>query len=294
MSRAFADGDPSAGNTPGAVIMGIVNATPDSFSDGGRFLDPEVAIAHALTLVADGADVIDVGGESTRPGAERVPVEEEMSRVLPVIAALAERDVPVSIDTMNAETAVAAVAAGARIVNDVSGGLADPGMLAAVAPTFADVVLGHWRGRSSDMYARADYADVAHDVTTELADRMREAERVGIDPARVVLDPGIGFGKTAEQNWAVLAGLEHLVALGPRVLVGTSRKRFLTAALRDASGPDASLADPSIARRDAATAVTSVLAARAGAWGVRVHDVAATRDALTIAAAWREGAAWTA
>ncbi len=273
------------------VIMGIVNTTPDSFSDGGRYLNPERAISHALELVADGAGVIDIGGESTRPGAERVPVEEETRRVLPVVTALAERGVVVSIDTMNAETAVAAVEAGARIVNDVSGGLADPGMLAAVAATSADFVLGHWRGPSSDMYARAAYADVARDVTVELAERLGEAERAGMDPSRVVLDPGIGFGKTAEQNWAMLAGLEHLVALGPRVLVGTSRKRFLTAALADAS---ASAEDPSVGRRDAATAVTSVLAERAGAWGVRVHDVAATRDALAISAAWRAGASWTA
>lgn len=286
MSAASATGTPVVG----PVIMGIVNATPDSFSDGGRYLDPEVAIAHALSLVADGASVIDVGGESTRPGAERVPVREEINRVLPVVAALTERGIVVSIDTMNAETAVAAVEAGARLVNDVSGGLADPAMLAAVASTSADFVLGHWRGPSSDMYARADYTDVARDVTAELADRLREAERVGIDPARVVLDPGIGFGKTAAQNWAMLAGLPHLVALGSRVLVGTSRKRFLAAALREASGAD-SADEPSLARRDTATAVTSVLAARAGAWGVRVHDVASTRDALAVASAWREGAA---
>ncbi|MDO8383737.1 MAG: dihydropteroate synthase [Microbacterium sp.] len=269
--------------------MGIVNATPDSFSDGGQYLDPEVAIAHALELVADGASVIDVGGESTRPGAERVAVAEEIRRVLPVVTALAGRGVVVSIDTMNAETAVAAFEAGARIVNDVSGGLADPGMLSAVAETSADFVLGHWRGPSSDMYARAAYADVARDVTAELADRVRDAARAGLAPSRVILDPGIGFGKTAEQNWAMLAGLDRLVALGPRVLVGTSRKRFLSAALAGTSGDE-----PSTERRDAATAVTSVLAERAGAWGVRVHDVAATRDALVIAAAWREGAPWTA
>ena len=282
-------GTVSAANAAGTVIMGIVNATPDSFSDGGQYLDPEVAIAHALELVADGASVIDVGGESTRPGAERVAVAEEIRRVLPVVTALAGRGVVVSIDTMNAETAVAAVEAGARIVNDVSGGLADPGMLAAVAETSADFVLGHWRGPSSDMYARAAYADVARDVTAELADRMRDAARAGLAPSRVILDPGIGFGKTAEQNWAMLAGLDRLVALGPRVLVGTSRKRFLSAALAGSSGDE-----PSTERRDAATAVTSVLAERAGAWGVRVHDVEATRDALVIAAAWREGAPWTA
>lgn len=271
------------------LIMGVVNATPDSFSDGGQYLDPAVAIAHALDLVEDGASVVDVGGESTRPGAERVPVEEEIQRVLPVVSALAERDITVSIDTMNAETAVAAIEAGARIVNDVSGGLADPDMLSAVAETSADFVLGHWRGPSSDMYARAEYADVARDVTVELAERLREAERAGIDPARVVLDPGIGFGKTAEQNWAMLAGLEYLVALGPRVLVGTSRKKFLAALLSETSGDD-----PSLERRDAATAVSSVLAARAGAWGVRVHNVAATRDALAVSVAWQKGARWTA
>ena len=299
----------SGADKEGTLIMGILNATPDSFSDGGQYLDPEVAIAHALELVADGAGVIDVGGESTRPGAERVPVAEEIRRILPVVTALAGRGIVVSIDTMNAETAVAAVEAGARIVNDVSGGLADPEMLAAVAETSADFVLGHWRGPSSDMYARAAYTDVARDVTAELAERLSDAAQAGIAPSRVVLDPGIGFGKTPEQSWAMLAGLDRLVALGPRVLVGTSRKRFLSAALggasndepsterRDAAEPSTErrdAAEPSIERRDAATAVTSVLAERAGAWGVRVHNVAATRDALAIAAAWREGAPWTA
>jgi len=265
--------------------MGVVNATPDSFSDGGRYLDPEAAIAHALDLVADGAAVIDVGGESTRPGAERVSLAEERERVLPVVAALAERGIAVSIDTMNAATALAAVEAGAQIVNDVSGGLADPDMLAAVAGTPADFALGHWRGPSAEMYARAAYVDVARDVTAELAERLRDAAEAGIAPSRVILDPGIGFGKTPAQSWAMLAGLERLVALGPRVLVGTSRKRFLATALGD---------DASAGRRDAATAVTSVLAERAGAWGVRVHDVAGTRDALAVSAAWQAGAAWTA
>ena len=283
-------------NPLGAVIMGIVNATPDSFSDGGRFLDPETAVAHALGLVREGAEIVDVGGESTRPGAERVQLSEEMARVLPIVSALAEQGLVVSVDTVNAETAVRAVAAGARIVNDVSGGLADPDMLAAVAETSADVVLGHWRGPSSDMYARAVYTDVAREVTAELADRLGAAARAGIAPTRVVLDPGIGFGKTPAQSWAVLAGLDRLVALGPRVLVGTSRKRFLATALGAPPGaaPDASASeDPSISRRDAATAVTSVLAVHAGVWGVRVHDVAATHDALAVAAAWAAGATWT-
>ncbi|MFI8592985.1 dihydropteroate synthase [Microbacterium sp. NPDC078428] len=257
--------------------MGIVNATPDSFSDGGRYLDPGAAIAHAERLVAEGAAIIDVGGESTRPGAERVAVDEEQRRVLPVVSGLAARGIRVSIDTMNASTAVAAVDAGARLVNDVSGGLADPELLAAVAGTDAEIVLGHWRGPSAAMYARAEYTDVAGDVARELAERIHAAERAGIAASRIVVDPGIGFGKTPEQSWETLRGLDRVVASGHRVLVGTSRKRFLTLALGD---------DPSVERRDAATAVTSVLAARAGAWAVRVHDVISTRDALAVADAW--------
>ncbi|WOQ71024.1 dihydropteroate synthase [Microbacterium limosum] len=257
--------------------MGIVNATPDSFSDGGRYLDPGAAIAHAERLVAEGAAIIDVGGESTRPGAERVAVDEEQRRVLPVVSGLAARGIRVSIDTMNASTAVAAVDAGARLVNDVSGGLADPELLAAVAGTDAEIVLGHWRGPSAAMYARAEYTDVAGEVARELAERIHAAERAGIAASRIVVDPGIGFGKTPEQSWETLRGLDRVVSSGHRVLVGTSRKRFLTLALGD---------DPSVERRDAATAVTSVLAARAGAWAVRVHDVISTRDALAVADAW--------
>jgi dihydropteroate synthase len=262
--------------------MGIVNVTPDSFSDGGRFLDAEAAVAHGLRLLAAGADILDVGGESTRPGAERVPPALEQERVLPVVRALTAVGATVSIDTMNAETAVEAVRAGARIVNDVSGGLADPGLLPAVAAEHAEVVLGHWRGPSADMYARADYGDPVREVIGELIARIEAAAAAGIPPARVVLDPGIGFGKRGAQNWDVLRGLPQLVGIGPRVLVGTSRKRFIAETL-DAE-PDGDT--PSEARRDLATAVTSVLAARAGVWGVRVHDVAATRDALRIAEAW--------
>ncbi|MDF2492202.1 MAG: dihydropteroate synthase [Microbacterium sp.] len=263
------------------VIMGIVNVTPDSFSDGGRFLDHETAVAHGLRLRAEGADVLDVGGESTRPGSERVTVEQEQERVVPVVYALAEAGAVVSIDTMNASTAAAAIAAGARIVNDVSGGLADPGLLAVVAESRADVVLGHWRGHSDDMYAEASYRDVVRDVVGELRDRLAAAAAAGIAPSRVILDPGIGFAKRGGQNWDVLRGLSHLVGVGPRVLVGTSRKRFLTDAL-DGEATEA--------RRDLATAITSALAAREGAWGVRVHDVATTRDALRVADAWRGGA----
>ena len=261
------------------LVMGIVNVTPDSFSDGGRFLDPQAAIAHGMRLWADGADILDIGGESTRPGADRIPTREEQDRVLPVISVLAAQGGLVSIDTMNATTAVAAVAAGARIVNDVSGGLADPEMLAAVATTDADIVLGHWRGHSLDMYREASYTDLVREVTRELLGRIDAAAAAGIAPSRVILDPGIGFGKRGAQNWETLRALPQLTGLGPRVLVGTSRKRFLGELL----GEDA---DP--ARRDLATAVTSALAARDGAWAVRVHDVRATRDALLVEQAWRE------
>lgn len=259
------------------AIWGIVNVTPDSFSDGGRYLDPDAALARGRLLRAQGAAVLDVGGESTRPGAERVVPAEEQRRVLPVIERLAAEGIAVSVDTLNATTAVAAVAAGARIVNDVSGGLADPDMLVAVAETGADIALGHWRGPSSDMYARAEYGRVGREVAAELRGRIEAAAAAGIAPSRVIVDPGVGFAKTGEQNWELLRDLSDVVALGARVLVGTSRKRFLASALGD---------DADEARRDLATAVTSALAARAGAWAVRVHDVAATRDALAVVAAW--------
>lgn len=259
------------------LIMGIVNVTPDSFSDGGRYLDPDLAIAHAYSLQAQGADLLDIGGESTRPGAERVAPRVEQQRVLPVVEALASDGSFVSIDTMNATTAAAAIEAGARLVNDVSGGLADPDMLAAVAGSDADIALGHWRGPSTEMYARADYADVGREVAEELEQRIAAAVAAGIQPSRIVIDPGIGFGKRGAQNWRTLRALPDLGASGHRLLVGTSRKRFLADALVD---------DADLARRDLATAVTSVLAARAGAWAVRVHDVPTTRDALAVARAW--------
>jgi dihydropteroate synthase len=273
------------------LIMGIVNVTPDSFSDGGRFLDPEIAIAHGLWLRAEGANLLDVGGESTRPGAERVAPNVEQERVLPVVRALAEAGAVVSIDTMNASTALAAVDAGARIVNDVSGGLADPDMLPAVATTNAEVVLGHWRGPSTDMYARAEYADVVQEVLRELTARVEAAAAAGIPPARLIVDPGVGFGKKGSQNWDVLRALPRVVGLGHRVLVGTSRKRFLAEAI----ATDGTSEDPTVteARRDVATAVTSVLAAQSGAWAVRVHDAIATRDALRVADLWRGDDRWT-
>lgn len=264
--------------------MGVVNVTPDSFSDGGLYLDTDAAIARGLALRAQGADLLDIGGESTRPGAQRVDPSVERERVLPVVRALAEAGAVLSIDTMNASTALAAVEAGARIVNDVSGGLADPDMLAAIAPTGADVVLQHWRGPSSAMYAQAEYHDVVLEVLRELSARIDAAAAAGIAPSRVIVDPGIGFGKQGAQNWAVLRGLPRIAGLGPRMMVGTSRKRFLA----DALGAEAS-----VQRRDFATAVTSVLAAQAGAWAVRVHDVAATVDALRVARSWEKGAGWT-
>ncbi|HCM49937.1 dihydropteroate synthase [Microbacterium sp. UBA837] len=290
------------------LVMGVVNVTTDSFSDGGRYLDTGAAISHGLALWAAGADILDVGGESTRPGAERVDPSIERDRVVPVIRALAQRGAWISIDTMNASTALAAVDSGARIVNDVSGGLADAAMLPAVAETDAEIILGHWRGPSREMYAPAQYADVAAEVTAELAERVAAARDAGIGADRIIVDPGIGFGKRPEQNWEVLRALPQLVAAGQRVLLGTSRKRFLAEALAEASvdaerrftqrtGAAATRAggeDPSgdtvgavtEGRRDGATAVTSALAARAGVWGVRVHDVAATRDALRVAELW--------
>lgn len=273
-------------------IWGIVNVTTDSFSDGGRYLDPDRAIAHGLELRDAGAMVLDVGGESTRPGADRVDPAVEEQRVIPVISELAARGIAVSVDTLNASTAAAAVRAGARIVNDVSGGLADPDMLAAVAASGADYAIGHWRGPSDDMYARADYLRPSREVAGELRERIGEAAAAGIAPSRIILDPGIGFAKAGAQNWDVLRGLGDITALGYRVLIGTSRKRFLVETLRQAQGADPSMGsgsgaeDVSEERRDLATAVTSALAVRHDVWAVRVHDVAATRDALAIAHAW--------
>ncbi len=264
------------------AIWGILNVTPDSFSDGGRYTEPDKALAQAHLMRSQGAVVIDVGGESTRPGAVRVEPTVEQARVLPIIEALADAGIPVSIDTLNADTAVAAVRAGARIVNDVSGGLADERMLPAVAELGADIAIGHWRGPSDDMYAHAQYTRAAREVSSELRERVQAAASVGIAPSRIIVDPGIGFAKTGEQNWEVLRGLDEIAALGHRVLIGTSRKRLLADALHRASGPD----PLSERRRDLATAVTSALAARAGAWAVRVHDVAATRDALAVVGAW--------
>lgn len=262
-------------------VVGVLNVTPDSFSDGGVFLDTEVAVAHGCAMIAAGADLVDVGGESTRPGAGRVSAEVEAARVLPVIAALAARKVPVSVDTTRAEIAAAALDAGALLVNDVSGGFADADMYALVAARGVPYVLMHSRGASLDMASAAQYDDVVREVHDELAVRLAAARRAGIDPAQIVLDPGLGFHKVGDQNWALLAHLAALKELGRPLLVGASRKTFLGRTLPSPDG-----APRPADRRDAATHATTALAAAAGAWAVRVHDVAASADAVRVAAAW--------
>ncbi|MGD8193107.1 dihydropteroate synthase [Herbiconiux sp. P18] len=261
-------------------IMGILNVTPDSFSDGGLWTDRAAAVKHALGMVERGADIIDVGGESTRPGAQRVAVSEERRRVLPVVRELTDRGVTVSIDTMNAATAAAALDAGATIVNDVSGGLADPEMDDLIVATDARFVVMHWRGHSDGMNDLARYDDVVEDVARDLEYRAAQLIVKGVSPDRLILDPGLGFAKTAEHNWALLGRLGRLVALGLPVLVGASRKRFLGDLL--AGGATA-------AERDLASATVAALAVRDGAWGVRVHDVALTRQAVDVADAWNRG-----
>lgn len=261
-------------------IMGVVNVTPDSFSDGGRYLDVDDAIAHGFEMVADGADIVDIGGESTRPGAARVATTQELARVIPVIEALSAAGVRVSIDTMNADTARAAVAAGAAILNDVSGGLADERMAGVAAESGLPYIVSHWRGHSDKMSSRAQYTDAAHDVAGEVGARVEALLAQGVLPSQIVVDPGLGFSKNADHNWRILARLHELEALGFPVLVGASRKRFLGALLPE---------DAPMESRDLPTAVVSVLAAQAGAWGVRVHDVASTRLALDTLAAWQGG-----
>ena len=265
---------PAPGRT---VVMGILNVTPDSFSDGGEFLDLEAAVAHGHALFADGADLVDVGGESTRPGAQRATVDTELARVVPVIERLATAGLAVSVDTMRAEVAVAAVGAGAVLVNDVSGGLADPAMLRAVARLGVDYVAMHWRGHSDRMADLADYADVVAEVRAELAERLAATQAAGVDPHHVILDPGLGFAKTAEHNWALLRGLPRLAELGRPLLVGASRKRFLGELLAGPEGPR-----PIRERDDAGVALTALLAG-SGVWGVRTHTVRPQRDAIAVA-----------
>ncbi|MCW5252149.1 dihydropteroate synthase [Streptomyces sp. SHP 1-2] len=262
------------------AVMGVVNVTPDSFSDGGRFFDTTAAIKHGLDLVAQGADLVDVGGESTRPGATRVDEDEELRRVVPVVRGLASEGVTVSVDTMRASVATKALDAGAILVNDVSGGLADPRMLPAVADAGAPFVVMHWRGLLSPGNVRGTYADVVTEVHDELRARVEAVLAAGVAADRVIVDPGLGFSKDAEHDLVLLAHLDRLLALGHPLLVAASRKRFLGRVL---AGPEA--APPPARERDAATAAVSALAAQAGAWAVRVHAVSATADAVRVARA---------
>jgi dihydropteroate synthase len=267
------------------LVMGIVNVTPDSFSDGGLYADTVSALAHGRDLLAQGADVLDVGGESTRPGATRPVVAEELDRVVPVISGLAALGAVVSVDTMRAEVAAAALEAGARIVNDVSGGLADPAILDVVAGSDATYVAMHWRAHSDRMADFATYdgpGGVVTAVVDELAERLHAATAAGIDPDRIVLDPGLGFAKRGEHNWQLLAHLEAVAALGRPLLVGASRKSFLGALL---AGPDGTPRPPG--EREHAHSALVPLLADLGVWGLRVHDVRATTDALAAWQAWR-------
>jgi len=277
-------------------VMGVVNVTPDSFSDGGQYLATEAAIGHAKALFEEGATILDIGGESTRPGAARVAIQEEIDRVVPVIAGIRSSSwfeaaaktghAPLlSVDTMNHQTAVAAVAAGADIVNDVSGGLADPEMFAAVAPTNAKFILSHWRGHSDQMDQLNSYEDIATDVVAEISEQIAVAVARGISRDRIVVDPGLGFAKDLKQNWELVARLDRLEQLGLPVLVGASRKRFLAGVL-EADDP----ASVDNGRRDLATAVLTALLLQRRIWGVRVHNVQATVDAIKLVEALRVAA----
>lgn len=274
---------PALADLDRTLVMGILNVTPDSFSDGGRWADTASAIERGRRLRSEGADLVDVGGESTRPGAVRISVEEERERVLPVVQALVSDGVHVSIDTMRAEVALACVAAGAVVVNDVSGGRADPDMLPWLATCDVPYIAMHWRGPSDVMEDLATYDDVVADVCAELGERLAAIAAVGVDVDRVVLDPGLGFAKRSPHNWALLRDLDALESLGRPLLIGASRKRFLGDLLADESGEPRSFDG-----RDAAGDAITALAAFAGVWGVRVHEVAASRDAALVARAWRE------
>jgi dihydropteroate synthase len=258
------------------LVMGVLNVTPDSFSDGGRFNDADLAIKHALEMIADGADIIDIGGESTRPGSERISVQEELDRVLPVISALADSGAAISIDTMRVDVARAAVDAGACMVNDVSGGKADPEMLSYVATLNTPYILMHWRGPSNIMNTLTDYVDVVADVTAEISQQVDVAVAGGIARERIAIDPGIGFAKTVDQNWPILKHLDVLEGLGLPILMGASRKKFLGELLaKDGVARD------SDDRESATTAISTLMAAR-GLWAVRVHDVKSSSDAIAV------------
>ncbi len=285
---------PGLAGSPAAarcLVMGVVNVTPDSFSDGGRWYGAAAAVEHGLELIAQGADIVDVGGESTRPGAQRVPVDEELRRIKPVITELVKAGAVVSVDTMRAQVAEWAVEAGVSLVNDVSGGLADPYMPRLVAKAGVPYVVVHWRGHSHDMEKRAIYADVVREVHDELARRIEAVTAEGVDPSMIVIDPGLGFSKNPAprgpdaHNWQLLAGLRELSTIGGRdfpVLVGASRKRYLSR-LFDAEGSE----PRPFLENDAATAAITAISAVEGAWCVRVHRVPANADAVRVAAAYR-------
>jgi len=262
--------------------MGVVNVTPDSFSDGGKWLDADTAVQHGLELVAQGADIVDVGGESTRPGALRIDAEEELRRIIPVVTGLVGQGATVSVDTMRADVAERALDAGAALINDVSGGRADERMTQVAATTGVPIVLMHWRGHSDGMQKLTHYDDVVKDVVDELGAQVQEALSVGVRPEQVIIDPGLGFSKTGEQNWTVLAHLDAFTALGYPVLVAASRKRFLGELLTDEAG-ELRPTD----QREAATTAISTLVAQAGVWCVRVHEPAATADAVRVVARLR-------
>jgi dihydropteroate synthase len=268
-------------------VMGVVNVTDDSFSDGGHYLDPDSAVEQGLALAADGAAIIDVGGESTRPGAVRIDPRVETARVVPVVKELASQGITVSIDTMHADVARAALENGAQMVNDVSGGRADPGMAGLLVEADVPWVLMHWRPVSSERpHEVPQYRNVVAEVRAELLASIDDAVAAGVDPAKLIIDPGLGFAKTGQHNWALLHALPKLVAIGIPVLVGASRKRFLGTLL---AGPDGAVRPPD--GRETATAVLSALAALHGAWGVRVHDVQASVDALKVVDAWTQAGA---
>lgn len=261
------------------LVMAVVNMTPDSFSDGGSWLDPAAALARARLLISDGADLLDLGGESTRPGATRITPDEECARIIPTVQALADEGHVVSVDTVNSVTARRAVAAGARLVNDISGGSADPDMYATVAELGVPYVVQHSRGEPATMVSLATYTDLVGEMLAELEARLGAALAAGIAGANLIVDPGLGFAKEGESNWQVLAALERFQALGYPVLVGASRKRFLAGMVpAEFSGV--------AAERDHATAAVSALAAARGVWAVRVHEARASRDAVRVAAAW--------
>jgi dihydropteroate synthase len=268
------------------LVIGVLNVTPDSFSDGNQYNSVESAVDHAKLLVLAGAQIIDIGGESTRPGAERVTLEEEQSRVVPVIKAIAELNLgaSISIDTMNAETAELAIAAGANIINDVSGGLADEAMLGVAAKHDVVIILSHWRGHSDVMNTMASYQNVAEEVATELQARVDAAIAAGVGRDKIVVDPGLGFAKDMKQNWQLVARLDEIEKLGLPILVGASRKRFIAGAL-DEEEPNS----VSHERRDIATAVLTALLMQRKLWGVRVHNVISTVDAISIVSALQEG-----